>query len=246
MPHADPAFETFRPAGGRFPASSLIKAFLLYFFPWEPRAFIYIYLFPFPFHSLALFIPAPPRLLPYFPGPASTSAGRAGRCPDSRRCLSLSGVDAAPGHAAFSLFPPLEGIPSLSSPFPCSGRGGRVDCCRFLATQGAPRSRSHGHLLISPRWVPAGDPAVPAALGHLRGRGSLGFQQGAGNGKSASRGLFPGREQAGWVGGVPGGISGEEGSWQGGEGVPAGRQGPGKPSPQPGSGAGFRKCFARR
>lgn len=101
-------------------------------------SFIFIY-------SLFLSIPLPylsqppPRLLPYFPGPASTSAGRAGRCPDSRRCLSLSGVDAAPGHAAFSLFPPLEGIPSLSfslsllregwprRPLPVPGYAGRTE-----------------------------------------------------------------------------------------------------------------------
>lgn len=208
-------------------------------------SFIFIY-------SLFLSIP-----LPYLSQPPL------GSCPISRdrpahQTRGLGDVP-TPGDVSASpaltrpldtlLFPfslPWKGFPPSHSPFPFYGRGGRGDRCRFLATQGAPRSRSHGHLLIPPRWVPAGDPAVPAALGHLRGWGSLGFQQGAGNGKSASRGLFPGREQAGWVGGVPGGISGEEGSWQGGEGVPAGRQGPGKPSPQPGSGAGFRKCFARR
>lgn len=128
---------------GRFPAYSLIKAFLIYFFPWSHvLSFIFIY-------SLFLSIPLPylsqpPSALALFPGtgqhPLLPSDGRAGRCPDSSRCLSLSGVDAAPGHAAFSFLPPLEGIPSLSSPFPCYGRGGRLDRCRFLATLGAPRS----------------------------------------------------------------------------------------------------------
>lgn len=122
----------FRPAAGRFPAYRLIKAFPIYFFSLGATCF-HLYLF-IPFSSLfpCPIYPSLLRLLPYFLGPASTRhchQTRAGRCPSSRRCLSLSSVDAAPGHGTFSFLPPLEGIPSLFPPFPAVSQMLPVPCC---------------------------------------------------------------------------------------------------------------------
>lgn len=212
-------------------------------------SFIFIY-------SLFLSIP-----LPYLSQPPL------GSCPISRDrpahqtgglgdVLTPGDVSASPALTRLLdtlLFPfslPWKGFPPSLPPFPATGGVAESTAAGSWlrrAHRGAPSLRQKSRTPPHPSTLGARRrPRCPCCPGASSRPGLPGLPAGSREQKIGIKGALSGagtgrlgRWCAGrsfWRGGVV----------AGGEGVPAGRQGPAKPSPHPSSGARFRKCFARR